>query len=115
MTRIVTIVSALAIAAALVVPAHAAGIDPIVVVTQPVKTADLDLNSPAGAQKALARIERTARELCAAGQSQFSASQSSKQRACAERATIAAVEGSHSQMLSIALAARMSQPQLAGR
>jgi UrcA family protein len=115
MNRIITTVSALAITAALVVPAHAASPDPIVVVTQVVKTADLDLGTAAGAHKALGRIERAARELCAAGQTPFTASQASKQRVCTEQAMVAAVQGSHSQMLSIALAARMSQTQLAGR
>jgi UrcA family protein len=115
MTRIVTIVSALALAAAVIAPAHAAGLDPIVVDRKVVKTADLDLNTPAGARKALSRIEHAAREICVVSQTRFSAAQASQQRACAQRATIAAVEGSHSQMLSIALAARMANTQLAGR
>jgi UrcA family protein len=115
MTRIVTIVSALAIAASLVAPAHAGGLDPIVVDSKAVKTADLDLNTAAGARKALGRIERAARQLCIVSQTRFSAAQASQQRACAEAATVAAVDGAHSQMLSVVLAARMATTQLAGR
>ena len=114
MTRIATLVSALVIAAAIGAPAHAADFAPVVG-SKVVKLSDLDLNTSAGARKALSRIERAARALCTVSPTRLTASQASEQRACTEAATIAAVNRTHSQMLSVALSARMGKTELARR
>jgi UrcA family protein len=107
MIRIVCFVSALAIAAGAFATAQAAGFDGFTVPSAVVNLTDLNLNNPKEARLGLIRIERAASRVCSMGLSRPTSSQKVLERACAEEATIRAVDSAHSLILSAALAGRL--------
>jgi len=108
MIRVIPFIFALSIAAAVSASAQAVSFDGFTVPSAVVNLTDLNLNNPKEARLGLVRIQNAARRVCSMGLSRPTSSQKVLERACAEEATIKAVESTRSLILSAALAGQLA-------
>jgi UrcA family protein len=103
MFRPIILITVLSLSFAAAQAAKAEGLKELTVFKETVKVADLDLNTQAGARRAIFRMAFAADRVCGEGSSNLTVSHAREQRECRERALAEAVDRTAIPMLSLAM------------